>query len=367
MRFRPLLVSFALGACLGVAPPPPAPLATQLLDRYAAGRFDEVVAELGTLADLSDLLRQFRRDAPAWIDAGGAAARDRRTLAAVTVALEAARAGAWIEWKWIQRQEPMCAGGECYYPPNILYWQPPPLLIEWGCERLRTGGEPSRAERWWHLAALAVAQRSEDAQFLIGDTKRGLGWDAGEIGNERDEIKHLEHARARFPKDARFVLAEGIARDRDLPDDAFQAYSALAGDPDVGGEAAMRLGAMQMRRGRVDEALDNFDRATALTRDPYVLFLAHYFTGQAMERAGRAADAERAYRRAVAHVPRAQSATLALATLIFRRGQRAEAQRLVAALFAPEPQPPDPWRTFVHADDRFWPALVGRLRGEILK
>jgi hypothetical protein len=26
------------------------------------------------------------------------------------------------------------------------------------------------------------------------------------------------------------------------------------------------------------------------------------------------------------------------------------------------PMPADPWREYVHADDRFWPLLIGKLR-----
>ena len=78
-------------------------------------------------------------------------------------------------------------------------------------------------------------------------------------------------------------------------------------------------------------------------------------------------DAEAAYRGAVAAVPHAQSATVALAALLARDGRRAEAQQLVGDMLAANPPPPDPWRGFVHADDRFWPQLIARLRAEIAR
>jgi len=252
-------------------------------------------------------------------------------------------------------------------PLNVLYWKAPPLLIEWGCELMRQRAEPDATERWWQLAALAVAQRSEDAQFLVGDTKIGRGIAAGEIGNIQDEIKHLEHVRKRFPNEQRFLLAEGIARDIDWTDDATQVYQALANDPDVGGEAAMRFGAMLMRQRKFDDAIEQFRRAERLTRDPYVIFLGRYFTAQILERQGERGDAEDAYRGAVAAVPDAQSATVALAALIFRDGRRFEAQQLMERMLAADPAPVDPWRAFVHADDRFWPRLIGHLRAEISK
>ena len=337
----------------------------QWLDAYLAGEHDRVVREVAELTDFEGILKQVRRDAPGWIAAGGSAQQPRRELVAATFALEAARIGARHDWKRIQKQPPMCADGWCYQPLNVLYWKAPPLLIEWGCALLRRHPSPAPAERWWQLAALAVAQYAEDSQFLVGDPAIGRGYFAGEIGNLVDEIKHLDHVSERFPQERRFMLGQGIARDRVWDDDATQAYRALEADPDVGGEAMMRFGAMQMRLRRTEEALKYFDRAQDLTRDPYVVFLTHYFSGQIHERRPDLKRAEAAYRRAVAAVPHAQSATLALSTLLARDGRRAEAQRLIAGMTSGTRRPLDPWRRFVHADDRFWPLLIARLRVEI--
>ena len=201
---------------------------------------------------------------------------------------------------------------------------------------------------------------------MVGDPHIGQGVFAGEIGNVKDEIKHLDHVAPRFPTEMRFLLAQGIARDREWTDDALSVYGVLNSDPDVGGEAMMRLGAMQLRQGRIPDALKNLERALTLTRDPYVVFLARYFTAKAHERT-QSNEAEAAYRGAVAAVPQAQSATVALAALLARDGRRAEAQQLVGNMLAADPQPLDPWRGFVHADDRFWPQLIARLRAEIAR
>ena len=104
--------------------------------------------------------------------------------------------------------------------------------------------------------------------------------------NTQLEIKHLDHVAKRFPNEARFMLAQGIARDRVWHDDAFKAYTAVANDPDVGGEAAMRLGTMQMYRNQLELALAEFDRAEQLTRDPYVVYLARFFRAQVFEAKG---------------------------------------------------------------------------------
>lgn len=347
------------------------PSVTTFLDRYAAGDFEAVVRDLSGDLDFSALLDQLKREGPAWIDAAGPQGRERRELVAATFALEAARADEWHEWKWIQRPPLMTilslTGTVEYQPPNILYWRPAPLFIEWACERLRKDVTPRPIERWWQLAALAVAQRSEDVHFLVGDPNIGLGIESGEIGNLQAEIKHLDHVTDRFPNEPRFMLAQGIARPQ-WPTDAAKAFMAVMEDKDVGGEATMRLGALFMHdRRNIEGSLNAFAKAEDLTRDPYVIYLARFFTGQIRERQRRIDDATDAYRGAVAAWPHAQAGTMALASLLFEAGRRVEAQTLAGAMLATRPSAVDPWRGFVHADDRFWPQLVGRLRAEIRK
>ena len=356
--------------------PAPAPPAMSLLNRYAAGEFDAVVADLDAITDVQQLLDDLKTHADAWLAAGGTADRARREIAAATFALEAARIAEWREWKWIQK------------PPEsmgrlpTLFWKPAPLLIEWGCELLRRNPIPRAAERLWHLAALAVAQRSEDPQFLIGVTQiveapvepgmrgspppapaagRGRGL---EVVNRQNEIAHLGHSRERFSTEPRFLLGEGIARDRWFPDEAALAYGQVVDDIDVGGEALMRLGALHLRQNRVPKALEAFDRAERVTRDTYVVHLARFFRGQILLRQKREEAAIEAFRGAVAARPGAQSASVLLAELSFKAGNRTEAQQVMSAVLA-NPAAGDPYLQFDHADDRFWPELLARLRREI--
>lgn len=364
---RFLLLAIAVSTCLG-APRTSARTVSvvEWLDAYRAGQFDRVVTELERERSFKDILNQLRRDGPRWIAAAGPSEVPRRELVAATFALEAARVGMRYEWKLIQMQDVFSLpGGAALQPLNVLYWKPPPLLIEWGCALFRKDEKPREIERWWQMAALAVAQGSEDTQFLVGDPKIGKGIGPGEIGNIADEIKHLDHVWKRFPEEKRFVLGQAIARDREWPEDSVQAYRALEKDPIVGGEALMRLGAMYMRHRNIPEALKALEGAEAVTRDPYVIFLANYFSGQIYERQPNLKLAEESYRTAAAAVPHAQSATLALAAILARTERRAEAQHVVREMLAAEPVPLDPWRRFVHADDRFWPLLIRKLRTEI--
>lgn len=362
---RPVLLCGLLLVCLGTAlPAGQPPGAISLLDRYARGEFEAVVADLQHRNDFGALLTGLRQDARSWMSAGGPADRTRRELAAATFALEAARVDARTEWKTVQWNPP--------FPDPAIYWHAPPLLVQWASGLFADDEPPRPVERWWLLAAVSVAERAEDPEFLIGSPFEARG-------NDQDEIEFLRHIMPRFPTETRLVLAQGIALDwQTWPDrrgrrdaatgrthEAQQVFKNLLDDEAVGGEAAMRLGVARLRSGNVNGAIDMFDRAEEWTRDPYVIYLARYFKGRALERKKNMAGAERAYRGALAARPRTQSASMALAALLFRRNQRTEAASVLDANLSARPQPVDPWRTYADADDRFWPQLVGKLRREI--
>jgi tetratricopeptide (TPR) repeat protein len=336
------------------------------LDAYLAGQSTRVVADLELLAqgnDLKTVLDGLRANAAAWIEAGGPAERPRRILTAATYALEAGRAGAFSEWKWVQRE----AGQN----EIRVVWFAPPELIEWGCALLRAEPVSAEVERAWHLAALAAAQRAGDFEFLIGSPYQVRH-------NEHEEFEHLKHSIARVPKESRFLLGQAVAAEwTTFPGrrtsaggpgarDAMQAYRDLSKDPDVGAEALTRLGALQMRTGRFADAVKTLIDADRATRDPYLVYLANYLRGEAHRQAKQPREAEAAYRRALQAVPRGQSASLALAGLLFLDDRRAEAAELAeAAVLAPVPL--DPWREYGRPDDRFWPRLIAQLQGAIVQ
>lgn len=361
---RALLSGVVLVCLAAGAPQPKSPSATTLLDLYASGEFDAVVSILGDWKDFHGFLEDVQRIGPAWLDAGGPQDRARRELSAATVALEAARAGEWQEWKLLQR---VPAVGS-YQPPDSLTWRAPPLLIKWGNDLFKRDATPRPIERWWQLAAVAVAERSEDFEFLLGSPFE-------ERGNPQDEFEYLNVLFKRFPTESRFVLAQGIALEsRTWPNprrsgsrDAQLAYERLQDDEWVGAEASLRLGALRMRQGSAgaSAALKLFEHVDEVTRDPFLLYLSRYFSGRVLDQAKRPADAERAYRTALMIIPRAQSASVALAAALARRGARTEAAAIIEDHLAARPQPVDPWRIYAHGDDRFWPELVAHVRQEI--
>ena len=373
-----LAVAVAVAAPAGSARQTDAPAGMALLDRYAAGNFDQALADLHVGHDFDALWVALRDNGSRWIDAGPPADRARRRLAAATFALEAARLDEWRAWKKLVRpprtenvigSSPMNPVGvkDTFQALNALFWSPAPLLLEWGCQRMRESAAGDANERRWQLAALGVAERSEDPQFLVGDQRRGLGFLAGEIINEQTEIRHLDHARTRFPNEMRFQLAEGVARYRDWPDDARKAFDALEDDPTVGAEALIRNGQLWLDRQAFDEAYARFDRGERMTRDPYLMYLAAYLRGLGYSRQRLPAKAEIAWRQAIRDWPQGQSAPIALATLLAHQDRHAEARRVIAAAGISDPPRPDPWREFAHGDDRFFPELIARLRREITR
>lgn len=334
--------------------------AVALLDRYLLGDYDGTVEVLQTRPDFGALLDGLRRDGPGWIAAGGPGQEQRRELTAVTVALEAAREGAWQEWKLLTRIPRPSENPRLKPLPDVLslYWQAPPLLLEWACELIRQGHQPRHIERQWWLASLAVAERAQDYEFLVGDARPPLDYNT-------TPIQHVRHAQLRFPDEPRFKLAQGIAEEQHTPGVARRVFESLRDDVDLRGEAVTRLGVMAASQGDHARALDLFKQVESLTRDPWVLYLARFSAGQIFTRRNKSADAERAYRRALETIPLAQSASVALATLLFRDGRRHEAGGLIDAMLAADPPPTDPWRGYADADDRFWPRLIRQLRAEI--
>jgi tetratricopeptide (TPR) repeat protein len=330
--------------------------AVALLDRYARGDFAGAVAAMASVTDFGPIYEDLVAQAPKWMNEGGPADLERRRLAAATFALEAARIGAGHDWKLVQM----------FMRLENIHWKPPAALLEWGCALMRRAPAATPIEHTWQMAALAVAGRAQDYEFLIGSP-----WEAR--ANKHDEVLHLEHAIVRFPRDRRLLLAQGIAAEwRLYPNprnagltEARAIFANLKDDADVGAEANVRLGIIETRAGNPTAAAPFFTAAIRMSRDPFVTFLAHYFEGQALERLRRPDDAEASYRAALVVVPRAQSASFSLAALVAARGARAEAAGLVAGSISVAPRPVDPWRVYGDADDRFWPARIAELREKI--
>ncbi len=340
---------------------------TLLLDRYARGDYAAFITPTTPL-DLRRLRDALSREAEAWSRRGGAENVRRRQLVAATVALEGARSGLEIDW------------GEGK------------ALIEWGSSFARKG-PPDDRERLWHLAALAVIQGAFDNELLVGQQK--LAWPRfedearfllalvvmleGETWPEPDRGDPWEEDEQALEDAYRLNAARRSNRQAPLPDvldkaseydrrnkmrKAIELLEDLSNASEIRAEALLRLGFLHLRLRHWEVAVDQFDEVLTLTKDPFLLFLAHFLTGMAREHDGDRANAIASYRAALELKPRAQSASFALGSLLFLGGERDQAAKLINAGTLP-PAADDPWRTYQAGDFRFWNERLEALRREL--
>jgi tetratricopeptide (TPR) repeat protein len=317
------------------------------LDRYVQGDYAAAIEFLQQLGGFNVLLAQ------EWIQAKGSVAADRRRLAAATMVLEYTAAR-----------------------PNLS-----PPLIEWACEQLAKYPTPGLEELWLR-ASIALIEGRQAWTILTGATS-----------------SHLAHARARFPDNPHFKLAEGVSAEAtandasgspasrglvidrlwaemlDTPADAKttaaallqQAATSLEGlvvDDTVGAEARLRLGFIHLRLGRREQALQQFKQIET-AQDPALKYLGRLFSGWTLARDGRTDEAIAAYRAALDVIPRVRSATTLLTMLLVMNHKLDEAEKVADAFMTGASTTEDPWRTYPLGSYRSYQGLIDRLREAI--
>jgi len=328
----------ALAAVLALTPSAAAQNAwvVDWLREYAGGKHVAIANDLRKVASISRLESDLEIVSKTWLKQEPVDQR-RRELAAF--ALEAGFA---------QAVQGLAAG----------------KLVEWGCKHIRRVTKPGEFERRWHLAAFSA-----------------LG---GAIDPENLE-KHVTHMKFHFPNEPRLLFERAVASEllaadvftkrkvsaREVEErnaEAAKRYREATASPDPGiqAESWLLLGHVEMARGRLDESVSALDAAEPLLTDPAAKYLLLLFRGQALERLKQPDAARRAYQAALAIQPGAHSATMALASLLFRTGERADADRLVSALMARAEPVSDPWWFYWPADYRYGVARLQAMR-EVLK
>ena len=362
----------ALAAAASPAAAPTAPLTT-LFDTYLQGDRDDAVCRAAVLDDLGPFRVQFIRDTPAWIAARPEEAARRRAAAAAFL-LEVTHAR--IEEDWGRFTD----------------------LIEWTCE-LQRAGAPTPFERAWDVASVALAGRARARVWLLGEyavlphqTPRrrppaipGRGAPPGAAVSPM----HLMHALERFPDDPELRLARIVAwtwgRDQEPPRnvterrisssfdwrppqfEALVSFEPLFDDPVVGAEARIRAGLIRAASGDHDGALRLYVAAQAKAADPARRYLSFFLAGRALETLGHVDEAIAQYEKALAVVPSAESATIALANLEFGGERRDAAAARVAARFGRAERGDDPGRLAGYGSFMRWPELRDALRREAVR
>jgi hypothetical protein len=214
---------------------------------------------------------------------------------------------------------------------------------------------PAEYERYWLWAELIVL----------------------EAANQPDAARtFVDDAIARFPDEARFVLARAVLSDqRRALDQLTPATTSASFVKEVGdlydraialgptaNEARLRKARLLHRASREADALVLLDAVHDESQDPGLTYLRHLFRGQILEALGRADEATSEYRAALAAAPGAQSARVGLMAGLLRQGNRPEAEALAEQIQSAPTTSVDPWWGYWLGDYRFYADVSRRLR-----
>jgi tetratricopeptide (TPR) repeat protein len=344
---------------------PRGPSTREALDQYLKGDHQAALANPPTLGRFN------YEDAERWVASGGAAATERRRLAAALFALE-------------------------YGSVRQGHLTP---LVTWS-RGVLSRLPPGPTEALWLRASIALAAGLNRWIFLVEGVSTPIG--AAKLG--QPGLGHIRFARTRFPDDPYLQMADALGAEvsatRQLdrlsppPRQSSTEWDLIAGERlEVGGprlaartaaieraagiyerlvshegvaaEANLRLGYMKLLQGQSDTALAHFDKLPSLTENAALRYLGHLYSGWVLATFGRTEEAVTAYRNALKFAPRAQSATSLLVALLLRNDRMSEAEEAAEEFLLRQKASIDPWRIhyvdFVGESSEY-PRLIRRLR-----
>jgi hypothetical protein len=347
-----------------------------LLDRYAGGEFAVIRGMTSMFPTTAMLQTALDREANEWILAEGPELAPRRRVVVASFVIDLVR----DQYDQLHRRDGL---GPFQDLPRDLRegaWSQLKPLVEWACGLLRRQPQPAPGEREWFRAATELFKdfRDPDVWTPIGVVIT----DHSEYGRPSG---HLAHAMARFPGEPRmaldlaerFATAEGefLYTATEIPRQQAQrlALRAWAGSTFLGdaqehrvadlleaerelrpleadmalrAQVHLHLGCLAMCFAEHAIARRYFDDIEPWTKNPCVVYLAHFLRGHVDELDGRAQDAQAAYRLALGVVPHAQSSSTPLAALLWLDGRVNEAADLVSAGLSAAATTDDPWLAF---------------------
>ena len=319
--------------------------------------------------------RQFTRTLDVWIEDGGPSLVARRRRVAAAFALDAG---------WHATRHPFNTTSTNrdpwghVVPSDIEKWSlisswSQPIVALWAVEQLPAAATPDAIDRRIGFTAVGFAQDGHAwnrlEQAIVPRLRRVLGDDprlrlADVLSRTNSELGplRLDSSASRIGAlldDRQLGGTEGrIAK-------AVTAFQPLLSDPALAGEAALRIGYLELRRRRWPEALARFEAARLTTTEPALKAIADYFAGWVHEQQNQPAEAIVAYRRAHAITPLMRNLTTRLSALLFMRGERTEAYALLDPALNARPAPTDLLFVFERADARFVPESLAEIRKAI--
>ena len=143
---------------------------------------------------------------------------------------------------------------------------------------------------------------------------------------------------------------------------AASAYLLAGRDEGLRAEATLRLGLTTLYLGDVPRAFALWNTVALTSRDVRLRYLAQTFTGRALAAQGKTDEPRRAYLAALDLKPKAPSARVPYAALLFQAGQLGDTAGVVDSILAEPEASDDPWWTYI---DSRWPDYQQDMRGRI--
>lgn len=289
-----------------------------VFDRGNNDAFEQALAQ----ADLPRVIRGFRQSDGPWPD-------NRRRTA--VFALELALAGL--------RSEVRDARDEAGR-----------LLAEYHA-RVREPAGADEFECWWFVTEAAALE----GLFM-----------------PENALLFISRSLQRCPANARLNLAHAFALEQQWlrgrttaaqEPEIVSRYEQAMTFPETATEARVRAARFLLASGQLDRALAVLNGITAPPPDPEMRYFAALVRGQVLRAKGRLDEATEAFQAALAAWPGAQSARVALMTLLVNRGHREQATALAEAVQTAAVDQYDPWWVYWIGDYRAYPATLEKLRG----
>jgi hypothetical protein len=394
----------------------------RVLNAYHERQYDVALGQLRSVGNSRAIRSRLNDHAQNWVEAGPSQSRDRRWRIAAMVALESAHVGFQAagqpsvpysrrnDQQLFETRELMELG--CRWlrqsPPTEFerLWLLASVAL---VQSVQNHYQAYTALRFFRNIIIdpdvpirPILRALENELAAVSNPPRGRGafltspdeWTMNANIQEWD-LAHRAHATSRFPHEPRFGLARILARPearrmpnrpatsaffmaqgmgvaefdgiawgeaeaKRLVEKTFVDLEAFLKHPEVSAEAHLRRAILQFHRANLAESLEELRHATK-TSDRDIAYVAHIYTGLALDGLNRRKEAIDAFEAALRLVPGAPSAVMALVADLFLADRRAEASARLEAAFA-KPAPMDPWKRFSLGDYRFWPTYLQQLR-----
>ena len=189
--------------------------------------------------------------------------------------------------------------------------------------------------------------------------------------NPENALLFIPRGLQRCPASARLHLAYAVVSEQqwlrgttttEQEPEVVRRYEQAMKFPETATEARVRAARFLLALRQFDRGLALLDAVTSPAGDLEIRYFTHLVRGQLLRAAGRSDEAVAAFRAALATWPGAQSAHVALMTLLLTRGDRGESAALAEAVQAAPGDQYDPWWMYWLGDYRIYPAILGKLR-----